>query len=58
VPHRAEVSKMLPVRRQGLGRQLKLAQALQRLGWIEGGNVRTETRRAADDPDRYRGLHL
>jgi putative tryptophan/tyrosine transport system substrate-binding protein len=30
------------------------AQALQKLGWIEGGNVRTETRWAADDADRYR----
>jgi putative tryptophan/tyrosine transport system substrate-binding protein len=30
------------------------AQALQKLGWIEGGNVRTEIRWAADDADRYR----
>ena len=29
------------------------AQALQKLGWIEGSNVRTETR-WADDADRYR----
>jgi putative tryptophan/tyrosine transport system substrate-binding protein len=30
------------------------AQAVQKLGWIEGGNVRTEIRWAANDPDRYR----
>ena len=30
------------------------AQALQKLGWIEGGNVRTELRWAANDPDRSR----
>src|SRR6516225_9622366 len=30
------------------------AQALQKLGWIEGTNVRTEIRWAANDPDRSR----
>ena len=27
---------------------------MQKLGWIEGGNVHTEIRWAANDPDRYR----
>jgi putative tryptophan/tyrosine transport system substrate-binding protein len=39
---------------EGQARVKAYAQALQKLGWIEGGNVRTETRWAADDPDRYR----
>ena len=39
---------------EGQARVTAYAQALQKLGWIEGGNVRTETRWAADDADRYR----
>src|SRR5215469_7028072 len=39
---------------EGQARIKAYAQALQKLGWIEGGNVRTETRWAADDPDRLR----
>src|SRR5215470_1825139 len=39
---------------EGQARVKAYAQALQKLGWIEGGNMRTETRWAADDPDRYR----
>jgi len=38
---------------EGQARVKAYAQALQKLGWIEGGNVRTETR-WADDADRYR----
>ena len=36
---------------EGQARVKAYAQALQKLGWIEGGNVRTEIRWAADDPD-------
>ena len=39
---------------EGQARVKAYAQALQKLGWIGGGNVRTETRWASDDPDRYR----
>jgi putative tryptophan/tyrosine transport system substrate-binding protein len=39
---------------EGQARVQAYAQALQKLGWIEGGNVRTEIRWAANDPDRYR----
>jgi putative ABC transport system substrate-binding protein len=39
---------------EGQARVKAYGQALQKLGWIEGGNVRTETRWAADDADRYR----
>jgi putative tryptophan/tyrosine transport system substrate-binding protein len=39
---------------EGQARVKAYAQALQKLGWIEGGNVRTESRWAADDADRYR----
>ena len=39
---------------EGQARVKAYAQALQKLGWIEGGNVRTEIRWAADDPDRFR----
>ena len=39
---------------EGQARVKAYAQALQKLGWIEGGNVRTEIRWAANDPDRYR----
>jgi putative tryptophan/tyrosine transport system substrate-binding protein len=38
---------------EGQARVKAYAQALQKLGWIEDGNVRTETR-WADDADRYR----
>jgi putative ABC transport system substrate-binding protein len=38
---------------EGQARVKAYAQALQKLGWIEGSNVRTETR-WADDADRYR----
>src|SRR5437762_13235257 len=30
--------------------------ALSRLGWAEGGTLRSELRRSADYPDRLRGL--
>ena len=39
---------------EGQARITVFAQALQKLGWTEGGNVRTHTRWAADDVDRYR----
>src|SRR5215470_16295823 len=39
---------------EGQARVKAYAQALQKLGWIEGGNMRTDTRWAADDADRYR----
>ena len=39
---------------EGQARITAFAQALQKLGWTEGGNVRTHTRWAADDVDRYR----
>src|SRR5215469_13738256 len=39
---------------EGQARVKAYAQALQQLGWIEGRNVRTEIRWAADDADRYR----
>jgi putative ABC transport system substrate-binding protein len=39
---------------EGQARITVFAQALQKLGWSEGGNVRTHTRWAADDVDRYR----
>ena len=39
---------------EGQARIKAYAQAVQKLGWIEGGNVRTEIRWAADDPDRLR----
>jgi putative tryptophan/tyrosine transport system substrate-binding protein len=39
---------------EGQARVKAYAQALQKLGWIEGGNVRTEIRWAANDPDRHR----
>jgi putative ABC transport system substrate-binding protein len=39
---------------EGQARITVFAQALQELGWSEGGNVRTHTRWAADDVDRYR----
>jgi putative tryptophan/tyrosine transport system substrate-binding protein len=39
---------------EGQARVKAYAQALQKLGWIEGGNVRTEIRWVANDPDRYR----
>jgi putative ABC transport system substrate-binding protein len=39
---------------EGQARTTVFAQALQKLGWSEGGNVRTYTRWAADDVDRYR----
>ena len=39
---------------EGQARITAFAQALLKLGWTEGGNVRTHTRWAADDVDRYR----
>ena len=39
---------------EGQARVTAFAQALQKLGWTEGGNVRTDTRWAADDADLYR----
>jgi putative ABC transport system substrate-binding protein len=39
---------------EGRARVAAFAQALQKLGWIEGGNVRTDIRWAVDDADRYR----
>jgi putative ABC transport system substrate-binding protein len=39
---------------EGQARVKAFAQALQKLGWTEGDNVRTETRWASDDANRYR----
>ena len=39
---------------EGQARVTAFAQALQKLGWTEDRNVRTDTRWAADDADRYR----
>jgi len=39
---------------EGQARVKAYAQAPQKLGWIEGSNMRTEIRWAADDADRYR----
>src|SRR5215813_12321231 len=39
---------------EGQARVAAFAQALQKLGWTEGGNTRIDTRWAADDADRYR----
>ena len=39
---------------EGQARITAFAQALLKLDWTEGGNVRTHTRWAADDVDRYR----
>jgi hypothetical protein len=39
---------------EGQARVKAYAQALQKLGWIDGGNMRTEIRWAANDADRYR----
>ncbi len=39
---------------EGQARLRAFVQALQKLGWTEGGNVRTEIRWAADDADSYR----
>jgi putative tryptophan/tyrosine transport system substrate-binding protein len=39
---------------EGQARLRAFVQALQKLGWTEGGNVRIDTRWAADDADRYR----
>ena len=39
---------------EGQARVTAFAQALQKLGWTEGGNTRIDTRWAADDADRYR----
>jgi putative tryptophan/tyrosine transport system substrate-binding protein len=39
---------------EGQARVKAFAQALQKLGWTEGGNVRTETRWASDDTNRFR----
>src|SRR6516225_5485595 len=39
---------------EGQARVNAYAQALQKLGWIEGTNVRTEMRWAANNPDRFR----
>ena len=39
---------------EGRARVAAFAQALQKLGWTEGGNVRTDIRWAVDDADRYR----
>jgi putative ABC transport system substrate-binding protein len=38
---------------EGQARVTAFAQALQKLGWTEGRNARTDTRWAADDADRY-----
>jgi ABC-type uncharacterized transport system substrate-binding protein len=40
--------------REGEERVTTFAHALRGLGWIEGRNLRIDTRWAADDPDRYR----
>src|SRR6516165_7295960 len=39
---------------EGQARVKAYAQALQKLGWIDGGNIRTEIRWAANDADRSR----
>ena len=39
---------------EGRARVTAFTQALQKLGWTESGNVRTDIRWAADDADRYR----
>jgi putative tryptophan/tyrosine transport system substrate-binding protein len=39
---------------EGQARVKVYTQAMRKLGWIEGGNVRIESRWAADDADRYR----
>jgi len=39
---------------EGQARLATFAQALQKLGWTEGGNMHTDIRWAADDVDRYR----
>ena len=39
---------------EGQARVAAFAQSLQKLGWNEGGNVRTNVRWAGDDADRYR----
>jgi putative ABC transport system substrate-binding protein len=39
---------------EGNARLAAFTQALPKLGWIEGGNLHTEVRWAADDTDRYR----
>ena len=39
---------------EGQARVTAFAQALQKLGWTEGRNSRSDTRWAADDADRYR----
>ena len=39
---------------EGQARVTAFAQALQKLGWTEGTNARTDTRWAADDADLYR----
>jgi putative tryptophan/tyrosine transport system substrate-binding protein len=39
---------------EGQARLHAFDQALQKLGWSEGGNMRTEIRWAADDTDRFR----
>lgn len=39
---------------QGQARAMAFAQGLQRLGWIEGGNIQIHTRWAAGDADRDR----
>jgi putative ABC transport system substrate-binding protein len=39
---------------EGQARITAFVQALQKLGWIEGGNVHIDIRWAADDPDHFR----
>src|SRR5262245_24646426 len=39
---------------EGQARITAFVQALQKLGWIEGGSIRIDIRWAADDPERYR----
>jgi putative ABC transport system substrate-binding protein len=39
---------------EGNARLASFTQALPKLGWIEGDNLHTEVRWAADDTDRYR----
>jgi putative ABC transport system substrate-binding protein len=38
---------------EGQARVKAFAQTLQKLGWMEGNNIRTETRWASDDANRY-----
>ena len=48
------LTNFAPNFQEGQERVKAFVQALQKLGWTEGGNVRIDVRWPADDPDRYR----